>query len=470
MSPASTRASATDIANGVRSGWLSPLGVVTDALGRIAQGDARVGAFQVVRVDRALADAEEVAGRSDLSQLPLAGVPIAVKDNVAVAGELMRDGSLVTADEPQAADHPVVARLRAAGAVIVGITRVPELCVFGATDSAFGITRNPWDLARTPGGSSGGSAAAVAAGMVPVAHGNDGMGSIRIPAACCGVVGIKPGAGLVPAQVGNNDWYGLAENGSLATTVADAALLLSVMAGEPRLAKVDEPSHALRIGVSTKPPINGVRPDREHVRAVVRAVRLLQTAGHHLTRVDPPYPRNPVPVLARWFAGASIDAEGLDRAGLDRAVRVHAAIGDRVRSRDLIKPSDREDFRSRMATYFERLDLLITPTLAAPPLRAARWGQRAWPWVFAANTRFAPYCAAWNYAGYPAMSVPTGAHPHTGPRWPCSSSRPTAASSSCLASRPCSNVLHPGLASHQASNGRATPHRRPSARPAARRA
>jgi len=405
---------ATEIAAGVRSGALSASDVVAAALERIAARDDRIGAFQVVRPAKAATEAAEVARRADLARLPLAGVPIAIKDNVPVAGEPMRNGTPLTSDEAQPADHPVVARLRAAGAVVVGITRVQELCVFAATDSPFGITHNPWDLTRTPGGSSGGSAAAVAAGMVPVAHGADGMGSIRIPAACCGLVGIKPGSGVVPAHLGPNDWYGMAENGSLTTTVADGALLLSVMADNPELAEVREPDRALRIGVSTKPPVSGVRPDIEHLRAVVRTVRLLESAGHHIVRVDPPYPKNPLPVLARWFGGASFDAEGLDHARLDRAVRFHAKLGDRVRAHNLVKDTDRDSFRDRLAGYFADLDLLITPMLAAPPVEAARLGQRFWPLVFAANVRYAPYAAPWNHAGYPAVSVPAGVHPGTG--------------------------------------------------------
>jgi amidase len=186
------------------------------------------------------------------------------------------------------------------------------------------------------------------------------------------------------------------------------------MADDAALAEVREPDRALRIGVSTKPPVNGVRPDLEHLRAVVRTVRLLEAAGHHVVRVDPPYPKNPLPVLARWFGGASFDAEGLDRVRLDRAVRFHAALGDRVRDYNLVKDGDRERFRADLAGYFSDLDLLITPTLAAPPIEAARWGQRSWPRVFAANARYAPYAAPWNHAGYPAATVPAGLHPHTG--------------------------------------------------------
>ena len=413
--PSVLPSTAAEIAAGVRSGELSAPEVVAVSLDRIAARDERLGAFQVVRADRAVADAEAVAARTDLASAPLAGVPIAVKDDwVTVAGEPMRNGSLTTSEAPQPTDHPVVARLRAAGAVVVGLTRVPELAVFAATDSPFGITRNPWDTTRTPGGSSGGSAAAVAAGMVPVAHGTDGLGSIRIPAACCGLVGIKPGTGVVPAHLGPNDWYGMAENGALATTVADAALVLSVLADRPELAQVVEPDRPLRVAASTKAAIPGVTLDVEHLRALVRSVRLLVSAGHSFERADPPYQINPLPALARWFGGAASDAEGLDHGRLDRAVRFHVAVGDQVRARNLVKDLPRDAFRTELARFFERFDLLVTPTLALPPIAAARWGERAWPRTLAAHARYAPYPAPWNYAGYPAIAVPAGVHPRTG--------------------------------------------------------
>ena len=243
------------MAEAVREGRVTARTLTEQSVAAIADHDASIGAFQLVRARRALEEADVVDGRDDRGGLALAGVPLAVKDNVAVSGEPMRIGS--TASDPTArpADHPVVARLRAAGAVIVGLTRLPELAVWPVTDSAFGTTRNPWDLDRTAGGSSGGSAAAVAAGMVAGAHGNDALGSIRIPAACCGLVGIKPGSGLVPSELGKNSWFGLGENGPLTRTVTDAALLLSVMAGVPDLAKAPtrQPGR-LRIAVAVRPP------------------------------------------------------------------------------------------------------------------------------------------------------------------------------------------------------------------------
>ena len=148
-----------------------------------------------------------------------------------MTGEPMSNGSAAFPQVPQEHDHPVVARLRAAGAVVVGLTNLPELAIYPFTDSVYGIARNPWDPRRTPGGSSGGSAAAVASALVPLAHGTDGLGSVRIPAAACGLFGIKPGTGVVPGDLGESGWYGLSESGALATTVTDAALMLGVMAG-----------------------------------------------------------------------------------------------------------------------------------------------------------------------------------------------------------------------------------------------
>jgi amidase len=236
--------SAEEIASAVRRGEVEPRLVVQQHLDRIERLNPQLNAFRRIRREEALAEADELAGRADLAELPLAGVPIAIKDNVPVAGEQTRLGSAASSESVNAADHPIVARLRAAGAIVVGLTNVPELCLVGMTDSVYGITRNPWDRNRTPGGSSGGSGAAVAAAMVPVAHGNDGLGSVRIPSACCGLVGIKPGTGVVPAanvEGGEPPWLGLLENGVLGTTARDAALVLSVMAGAPELADAVPP-------------------------------------------------------------------------------------------------------------------------------------------------------------------------------------------------------------------------------------
>lgn len=403
---------ATELAADVRAGRRTPRELVEAVLARIEVVDRDLGAFQVVRGAAALAEADAVASRPDLADLPLAGVPIAVKDNVPVAGEPMRDGSAGSDPTPQGVDHEIVRRLRAAGAVVVGLTTVPELCVFGATDSVFGITRNPWSLARTPGGSSGGSAAAVASGMVPIAHGNDGMGSIRIPAACCGLFGIKPGLGTVPAGLGNGSWFDMAENGPLTTTVADGALMLSVLAGRPELAVVAPAPTGLRVAVSVKSPVPGVRVDREWAAAATETGALLERAGHTVTYVDPPAPTSTaLAALVRWYAGAEKDAQTLaDRSLLEPRVARHAALGRLALRLGLIRPGARESWRAVASEFFGDHDVLVTPVLAQVPLQAVRWGARSWLSNVTANARYAPFAAPWNIAGWPAAAVPAGVH------------------------------------------------------------
>jgi amidase len=407
---------ATSLADAVRSGRVSALDAAKQALARIDERDGDLAAFQVVRREGALRDAAAVdhARRDSLS---LAGVPVAVKDNIPVEGEPMRVGSAATEGYAQLANHEVVRRLRAAGAVVVGITRLPELGSWATTDSVYGVTRNPWDLTRTPGGSSGGSAAAVAAGIVPVAHGNDGMGSIRIPASCTGLVGIKPGSGVVPCDLGASDWFGLAEHGPLATTVADAALMLSVMADDVSLAHVSDAADgpALRIAVSTRSPAQGVGVDREHVRALFRTAGALMHAGHDVERHDPSYPTSlALDAFARWFAGVASDAEHLDPALLEPATRTHAAIGRRVIDRGQPKDGARDSWKEQAATLLTTYDVLMTPVLARPPIEAKRYGAAGWASTLATNVRFAPFAAPWNVAGFPAMSVPAGLHPVAG--------------------------------------------------------
>ncbi len=407
-----TTGTALEIATAVRAGESTARAATEAALDRIADRDPAIGAFQLVRAERARSEADVVDARADRYALPLAGVPIAIKDNVPVSGEPMRDGSAASDPAPQEHDHPVVRRLRRAGAVVVGITRVPELCVFGATDSTFGITRNPWDRERSPGGSSGGSAAAVAAGMVPIAHGNDGMGSIRIPAACCGLVGLKPGLGVVPAQLGNGSWFDMAENGPLATTVADCALMLSVLAERPELAELGSPA-GLRIAVSTRAPVPGTPVDGSYVSAAHAAGDLLAEFGHRVRGADPSYPTTVgLSALVRWFAGAESDAQLLaDRSRLEPRTRTHSAIGRRLLAAGLPRPAGRERWQRIAESFFADHDLLVTPALAQPPLAALAWGTRSWAANVMANTRYAPFAAPWNLAGWPALALPMGRHP-----------------------------------------------------------
>ncbi|MCX4766821.1 amidase [Streptomyces sp. NBC_01275] len=404
---------AVEIAAAVREKQVTPREVVAEHLARIERLDGRIGAFRTVRAAAALAEADEVAARADLAELPLAGVPVAVKDNLAVRGESTRVGSAATPDTPAEADHVTVARLRAAGAVVVGLTNVPELCVFGTTEGVHGTARNPWDTSRTAGGSSGGSAAAVAAGMTPIALGNDGMGSLRIPAANCGLVTIKPGHGVVPAGIGDGDWFGMSENGPLATTVADARLMLAVLADAEALPALDP--GALRIAVSLRSPLAGVTVAKPYAGAAQEAAGVLIRAGHQVRRAEPPYPLSlGVTSLTHWTAGTAVDAGSLDPRLLTRRTRVHAAIGRRFLNK-VRTGSAREELRQRLEPFFAEYDVLLTPALARRSPEAAPWHERGWLRNVLANTNYSPLTPPWNLTGWPAMAVPFGTLPSGAP-------------------------------------------------------
>ncbi|NUP21461.1 MAG: amidase [Streptomyces sp.] len=404
---------AAEIAAAVREKRATPREVVAEHLARIERLDGRVGAFRLVRAEVALAEADEVASRGDLAELPLAGVPVAVKDNLAVRGESNLVGSTATPDTPAEADHVTVARLRAAGAVVVGLTNVPELCVFGTTEGVHGTARNPWDISRTAGGSSGGSAAAVAAGMVPIALGNDGMGSLRIPAANCGLVTIKPGTGVVPAGISDGDWFGMSENGPLATTVEDARLMLSVLADTE--VTVPDPPGTHRIAVSLRSPIAGVAISKPYATAARDAAALLMKAGHQVRRADPPYPMSlGVTSLTHWTAGTAVDAQSLDPGQLARRTRVHATVGRRFVGR-VRGGASREQLRRRLEPFFAEYDVLLTPALARRSPRSEPWHERGWLRNVMANTNYSPLTPPWNLTGWPAMAVPLGTLPSGAP-------------------------------------------------------
>ncbi|WP_346618979.1 amidase [Blastococcus montanus] len=405
---------ATEIAARVRAGELTAVEVVRAHLDHIEAVDARVGAFRVVRREAALAEAAAVDASLTRFALPLAGVPVAIKDNVAVAGEVCTDGSPAREDAaPARRDHDVVTRLRKAGAVVVGITRAPELCLYAATDGPGTVTRNPWDTALSPAGSSGGSAAAVASGSVPIAHGNDGMGSLRLPAAACGLVTLKPGTGVVPGGIGADDWSGMAVNGALATTVADLAVVHAVLAGEQPGPPAD-PGRPLRIAVSTRSPLPGVGGD-EPIRAAIDAVVAeLRAAGHTVVPRTPPItPGAAAGAVVRWMAGAEDDAAylGIDRSRLQPRSRTHARMGRLVRRLGLVRPRTQERFRERMVRFFDDVDLLLTPVTTGPPLPARPWHERSFLANLTANARWAPFTGAWNLAGIPATVLPAGTRP-----------------------------------------------------------
>ncbi|KAA0941775.1 amidase [Streptomyces apricus] len=409
---------AAEIAAAVREGRATPREVVAEHLARIELLDVRVGAFRQLRTAAALAEADEVAARPDLAALPLAGVPVAVKDNLPVRGEATRNGSAASGDAPAGEDHVTVARLRAAGAVVVGLTNVPELCVFGTTDGVHGTARNPWDTTRTAGGSSGGSAAAVAAGMVPLALGNDGMGSLRIPAANCGLIGLKPGHGTVPAGIGRGDWFGMSENGPLATTAEDARLMFAVLAGTDGAgtgaAATDTAgtgAGALSVAVSVRSPLPGVTVSRPYADTARAAAGVLAGAGHRVRRADPPYPVwLGTTSLAHWTAGTAVDAEGLDPRRLTRRTRVHAGMGRRFV--DSVRTGvRRQQLRERLTPFFEEHEVLLTPALARRGPAAAEWHKRGWLPNLLVNTAYSPLTPPWNLTGWPAMVMPFGTLP-----------------------------------------------------------
>ncbi len=413
--------SAVEIAGAVRRGEVSPRQVVVEHLEHIEAVDPGIGAFREVLAAQALRDAEMLEGHSGISALPLAGVPVAVKDNLPVAGVSTRHGSAATADTPARADHETVRRLRAAGAVVVGVTAVPELCVFGTTDSVFGITRNPWDTSRSAGGSSGGSAAAVAAAMVPIALGNDGMGSIRIPAANCGVVGLKPGHGLVPGDLGSNGWFGMSENGPIAGCTADIQLMLFILAqtGAPALRPDRLPR--LRIALSVHAPFPGIPVNGRFIAAVRDTGRTLKAAGHSTVRAEVPYPLwLGSAAMSRWMAGTAADAEALNARLLTRRTRTHATLGRGIAAAGLVRPAQRTRWQNRLENFFADHDVLITPALAQPAPPARAWHTKSWSANLLANMRHAPFSYPWNLAGWPALTLPAGTYHNGHQRLPLS--------------------------------------------------
>jgi amidase len=395
---------AVEIAASVRAGKLDPVRVTEEALERIAAADGVVGAFRRVRAEEAVKEAAEVAARPDLAALPLAGVPVAVKDVTEIEGEYATHGSKAGPSAPAGADGVVAARLRAAGAVLVGLTRVPELCIWPMSDTPDGIARNPWDPTYASGGSSGGSAAAVAAGLVPLAHGSDGMGSVRLPAAMCGLVGLKPSAELLS----EGGWFGMSVHGPLATTVADTALLLSVLADAPDLASVSSPS-GVRIGMSTTVPLLHTPVPRELTAAVSTAAGLLATQGHAVTPAAPRYPATMVlGMTARWLAGPAEQARGFGFAALQKRTRAHVRAGRLVERAGLIRSRTRDTWVARAEEFFREYDVLLTPTLSHWPVKAGRWHERGWLSNVLPSTRLAGFTGQWNFAGYPAITVPIG--------------------------------------------------------------
>ncbi|MEX0831025.1 MAG: amidase [Nitriliruptoraceae bacterium] len=401
---------AIDLAETVRRGELKAVDVVRAHLDHLAKVEHRLGAFVSVRRRAALAEAEAVDGHPDRSTMPLAGVPIAIKDVIDVAGEPTRHGSQATSAVPALTDDPIVARLRAAGAIVIGKTRCPELSLWGTSDEVTGTAVSPWDPTRTAGGSSGGSGAAVGAGIVPIALATDGLGSIRIPAASCGAVGIKPGQDLLPEMIGGeHHLFGMARIGPIATTVADAALMLDVMAGTDALRQVQPVAGRLRIAVSYRPPAPGIAVTSPWREAAIEAGRLLNHAGHIVERDDPPYEQATVQAgIARWTQGAArdVDALGLRLADLEPRTRAHVARGAQLARVRPVRDDDSDRWRERMAPFFDAHDVLLTPAFARSQPSAGPWHTKPWVKNMAANMSAYPFLGPWNLADVPAAVVP----------------------------------------------------------------
>ncbi len=409
----------------LRSGVMSSVGLVEGCLERIARLDGRWNAFRTVFADTAVAEARAAdARRAGGEDAPLLGIPVAVKEDTDVAGWPTTVGTDAVT-RVAGADAEVVARLRRAGAVIVGRTRAPELCLWPFTESpSGGVTRNPWDLAFSPGGSSGGAAAAVAGGLVAAAVGSDGGGSIRLPASSTGLFGLKPARGRVSLAPHSQVWTGLSVAGPITRTVLDAALMLDVLArpvpGDTDAAAAAVLSFAdaarrdpvrLRIGVALRPWPVGGRPDPAVRRAVLATARVLAGAGHQVVMrelpwVDPTAMGSFAPRYGVSAARAVADVDQPER--LAASTRAVAALG---RVYCPVLPAAMRYSRRverRVNRVFDDVDVLLSPVMPRTALRIGEWAGRSWLGMSLAAQRFVGYTALWNVTGNPAASVPAG--------------------------------------------------------------
>jgi amidase len=395
----------------VRSGSVTPRELVETSLERIAELDPKLNAFRCVFAERALAQADEAARRAGgADDLPLLGVPIAVKDDTPFAGEPRTVGSSAYGDpEPESAAF--VERLREAGAIVVGIARTPELGAQCFTETAAGgITRNPWDLQRTPGGSSGGPAAAVAAALVPASTATDGAGSIRGPAAACGLFGMKTTRGLVPTAPAAELFVGLTVYGFLTRGVDDAALLYEVVTGEPFVAAAQAEPRKLRIALSRRiPPGSSARLHPDWRRATEQTAELLSSLGHEVVEREPAIGAVGLNTLARWLHGVAEEADGMahpDR--LERRTRDLARMGRRVRRAAMRARRNESRDSARVNAIFDDVDVVLGPTLAKAPLAIGRYEGRGATYTLNGSLRWMPFNGVWNHLGNPAAAVPAG--------------------------------------------------------------
>jgi amidase len=410
-------AEAGELARLLRRREVSAVELVELYVERIERLDPALNAYVTVDAERARA-----AAAAPLDG-PFAGVPIAIKDLTETAGLRTTYSAKALADNVPSFDSAVVRRIREAGFVVLGKTNTPELGTLGVTESELnGVCRNPWDVTRTPGGSSGGAAAAVAAGLAPIAHGSDGGGSIRIPASCCGLVGLKPSRGRVSSAPWPTGLFGLATHAPIGRTVHDVASLLDVMSGyelgdeyvvpPPERPFAEEALRApgrLRIGVTVDPPVDVPVAD-ECVAAVRSTADLLSGLGHDVAEVAPPWngeelSRHFLRVWRQGPATSGVDPEQLEphnRALANDAAKTPAP--DLARSLQFLRTEAR-----RFLVFWQELDVLVTPTLALPPVPTG-WafeGSEDDPRAVIARQRFfVPFTQIFNVTGQPALSLP----------------------------------------------------------------
>jgi amidase len=411
-------------ARALAEGETTSRALVEEALARIEATQPSLNAFRIVRGQAALAEAD--AADRELAagvRAPLLGVPVAVKDDMDVAGEPTAfgcDGEF----PPVTEDGEAVRRLRAAGAVIVGKTNTCEFGQWPFTEGpAFGATRNPWSSEHTPGGSSGGSAAAVAAGLVPAALGSDGAGSVRIPASWTHLVGIKPQRGRISTWPLGESFQGITVNGTLARTVADAALLLDAASGnherDPHRPAAINASEAvgrepgrLRVALALKPPFTAV-PARLQPEVRARVLELadkIAGSGHEVEEADPPYGQIGLTFVPRATAGiAERVAEAPFPALLDRRTRDAARLG-RLLGGAPLRAARRAEavLHRRIGRFFESYDVILAPTTAAPPPRIGAMLDLRGFATDRAMIAACPYAWPWNVLGWPGVNVPAG--------------------------------------------------------------
>ena len=405
---------------------MSPTELVKLSLERIARLDPELNSFRKVFAEKALLEAEQAEARVKAGdERPLLGVSIAIKDETDVAGEVKSNGTDAYT-EPAKADSEMVRRLREAGAIIVGLTLLPEMAICGFTESAtYGVTRNPWNPQRTPGGSSGGSGSAVAAGLVPIASAGDGAGSIRIPAASCGLFGLKPSRGRVSLAPDLEGWGGLAVEGCLSRSVLDTALWLDVVSGgssepeappppeRPFVEAVGTPPGKLRVAWSTHPPRAVAPPtvSEEAKGAVAAAAELLSGLGHEVVQRDPDWGNIGNNITARFLGGVAETVKAVPYPErLESRTRGFGRLGG-ILPRGLYeraRAEGRAADAARINAIFDSVDVLVMPVMGGTALPIRRWEGKGALQTVLGMSRFYPYCVPWNHLGNPAMAVPAG--------------------------------------------------------------